>query len=237
MSEKAVAGYMKHSERHEARGNGFKFEPTKGENVAHCVSTRAGSRPTDNFIKVAGRLTTINGHDILKRVYDTSDISPTLDTFSGGNREPKIVASRGRNPENPSDRTKGAPTEQRLEARKDGLTNTITTVQKDNYVAEPVTTRGKDIVGTIRSSIHKPGERNIVKNITDGLGYEGVIEPGLRIRKLTERECWRLMGRSDEDFDKAASVCSRTQLYRQAGNSIVTTVLEAIFKNLLHLDD
>lgn len=52
---------------------------------------------------------------------------------------PKIVdafccASRGRNPENPSDRTVGTPTEQRLEVRQDGLTNTITTVQKDNYV-------------------------------------------------------------------------------------------------------
>ena len=55
----------------------------------------------------------------------------------GGNQELIIVASRGRNPNNPSDRTTGAPTVQRLEPRKDGLTNTITSVQKDNYVAEP----------------------------------------------------------------------------------------------------
>lgn len=54
-----------------------------------------------------------------------------------------------------------------------------------------------------------------------------------RVRRLTPRECWRLMGVSDKDFDKVETVCSRTQLYRQAGNSIVVNVLEAIFKQLL----
>lgn len=54
-----------------------------------------------------------------------------------------------------------------------------------------------------------------------------------RIRKLTPKECWRLMGFSDEDFEKAAAVNSNTQLYAQAGNSIVVNVLEAIFKNMM----
>jgi DNA (cytosine-5)-methyltransferase 1 len=55
----------------------------------------------------------------------------------------------------------------------------------------------------------------------------------LRIRKLTPRECWRLMGFDDEDFEKAAKVNSNSQLYKQAGNSIIVNVLEAIFKQLL----
>lgn len=55
----------------------------------------------------------------------------------------------------------------------------------------------------------------------------------LRIRKLTPRECWRLMGFDDEDFDKAKQVNSDSQLYKQAGNSIVVNVLEEIFKELL----
>ena len=56
---------------------------------------------------------------------------------------------------------------------------------------------------------------------------------GLRIRKLTPLECWRLMGFDDEDFYKAQqSGVSDTQLYKQAGNSIVVNVLEKIFKNL-----
>ena len=55
----------------------------------------------------------------------------------------------------------------------------------------------------------------------------------IRIRKLTPKECWRLMGFSDEDFEKAQKVNSDSQLYRQAGNSIVVPVLESIFKNLM----
>lgn len=49
---------------------------------------------------------------------------------------------------------------------------------------------------------------------------------------LTERECLRLMGVRDTDIDKMAAVNSRTQLYKQAGNSIVTTVLMGIFSQL-----
>ena len=55
---------------------------------------------------------------------------------------------------------------------------------------------------------------------------------GLRIRKLTPKECWRLMGFDDEDFEKAAKVNSNTQLYKQVGNSIVVNVLEVILKEL-----
>ena len=54
----------------------------------------------------------------------------------------------------------------------------------------------------------------------------------LRIRKLTPRECFRLMGFDDEDFEKAEAVNSDTQLYKQAGNSIVVDVLEHLFTNL-----
>lgn len=109
------------------------------------------------------------------------------------NNEPFIVASRGRNPENPSDRTTGSPTEQRLEPNTKGLCNTLTTVQKDNYVCEPL----------------------------------------LRIRKLTPKECFRLMGFDDEDFTKAEAVNSNTQLYKQAGNSIVVPVVEHIISALI----
>lgn len=59
------------------------------------------------------------------------------------------------------------------------------------------------------------------------------INNELRIRKLTPREVWRLMGFDDEDFEKASQVNSNTQLYKQAGNSIVVNVLEAIFKELI----
>jgi DNA (cytosine-5)-methyltransferase 1 len=64
----------------------------------------------------------------------------------------------------------------------------------------------------------------------------GVVNNDLRIRKLTPKECWRLMGFDDEDFEKAEKVNSNTQLYKQAGNSIVVNVLEEILKNLLELN-
>lgn len=59
-----------------------------------------------------------------------------------------------------------------------------------------------------------------------------ILEDG--IRRLTPKECWRLMGFSDDDFAKAEKVNSNSQLYRQAGNSICVPVLEAIFKELFN---
>ena len=58
-----------------------------------------------------------------------------------------------------------------------------------------------------------------------------------KIRKLIPLECWRLMGFDDEDFHKAEKVCSNSQLYKQAGNSIVVDVLVGILGNLLGEDD
>ena len=60
-----------------------------------------------------------------------------------------------------------------------------------------------------------------------------LLKDNLRIRKLTPKECFRLMGFDDEDFEKASQVNSNAQLYKQAGNSIVVQVLEAIFRELL----
>jgi len=66
---------------------------------------------------------------------------------------------------------------------------------------------------------------------TQGNGL-GVVQ-GMKIRKLTPKECWRLMDIRDSDFDKAGAVCSDTQLYKQAGNAIVVGVLEKIFRGLI----
>ena len=67
-----------------------------------------------------------------------------------------------------------------------------------------------------------------------GGGHEvKIMTDKSQIRKLTPLECWRLMGFDDSDFKAAQSVNSNTQLYKQAGNSIVVNVLEAIIGNLL----
>lgn len=305
-------------------------------------------------------------------IYDPNGVCATLSTMQGGNQEPIIVASRGRSPDNPSDRSAGQKLEQRLEPNRQGITNTITSVQKDNYVAEPklefVGAIGdKDIVGdgktlsrncpqgnrvwssdglaisqtatgggigehtglyieptplqrkvcneAIAKGLVEPNDaieytysnarlkeieagfikkqnmkdNNVMSTLkcnpqqigicvdspsgvairtankkgydmaTDGDGVDlsypqsktkrGRVGHGVsktlmgadsmgtvdnyRIRKLTPKECWRLMGFDDADFRKAEQVNSNTQLYKQAGNSIVVNVLEAILKNLL----
>ena len=58
-------------------------------------------------------------------------------------------------------------------------------------------------------------------------------EKKVRIRRLTPKECWLLMGFTTEEYERAKEVKSDTQLYKQAGNSIVVNVLEAIFKEML----
>lgn len=114
-------------------------------------------------------------------VYAPEGIAPTLCAgchgYAMGNileeQEPFIVASRGRNPDNPSDRTTGAPTEQRLEPNFSGCTNTLTSVQKDNYVAEPIIyddynsriSSDQDAINTLTCNCGASAERNGVKII------------------------------------------------------------------------
>lgn len=74
---------------------------------------------------------------------------------------------------------------------------------------------------------------DISQTLTDPKHNKQRLFDGLRIRKLTPKECWRLMGFDDADYERAAQVNSNTQLYKQAGNSIVVNVLEAILRNLL----
>lgn len=204
-------------------------------------------------------------------IYDPNGVCATLSTMQGGNQEPIIVASRGRNPENPSDRSEGQKLEQRLEPNRQGITNTITSVQKDNYVAVLIDDTYKnrepreyeDYSPTLRAGRSGLKVRTANKQWYDlaedgdsvDLAYpksntrRGRVGHGVsktlmgadsmgtvdnyRIRKLTPKECWRLMGFDDADFRKAEQVNSNTQLYKQAGNSIVVNVLEAILENLL----
>lgn len=241
-----------------------------------------------NEIIVIGKMdhTLDNTLESANRIYSKDGICPTIPTCAGGNIQPKIidelktiVAMRGRNPENPSDRTAGAKTEQRLEPNVDGVCNTLTSVQKDNLLLEEkpecinlYDEQGKetsfqdrvyktDKISPAITTSFRPNyavehndtdyEKIKIKQATKQ-GYieckaGGDVSPTLtssnlgvckvesryRIRKLTPKECWRLMGFSDEDFEKAAKVNSNTQLYKQAGNSIVKDVLMAIFRQMI----
>lgn len=92
-----------------------------------------------------------------------------------------------------------------------------------NSISPTITTRVVDSASMVLYS-HKLSERSIIKK-RDELKY-------LSIRRLTEKECWRLMGFDDESFSRAKKKVRNSQLYKQAGNSIVVDVLMAIFKKL-----
>lgn len=92
-----------------------------------------------------------------------------------------------------------------------------------NSISPTITTRVMDSASMILYS-NKLSKRYIIKD-KEELKH-------LSIRRLTEKECWRLMGFDDESFFKAEKVVSNSQLYKQAGNSIVVNVLMAIFEKL-----
>ena len=81
--------------------------------------------------------------------------------------------------------------------------------------------------------IKNKSDPRIMSTLTTQAYNFAVRLPSDAFRVLTPRECWRLMGFSDDDFDKACLVSDEKHLYQQAGNSIVVNVLMAIFKNLL----
>lgn len=242
--------------------------------------------------------------DAFNKKANKSGVCPTLTTRPEGFKTailPVVVAMRGRNPDNPSNRTPGIPLRQRLEVNEKGLSNALTTVQKDNlvmdadyvsrkygefidekgYIPEMFVAYNKqevhDVAPTLTGQCSCPSgssavlklEKPIKVKVATKQGYEeatagdyvnitfpssktkrgrvgkgvaqtltcgdgnAVITENVRIRKLTPRECLRLMGWTDEQIDKIESAkVSSTQQYRQAGNGIVVQVLEAIFKAL-----
>lgn len=223
-----------------------KFESTNRiYDVGGCsptLSTMQGGNQEPKILeaKQLGFMDNGTGKHQSNTVYDENALCPNITTVEGGGTqqikvcESQIVAMRGRNPDNPSDRTAGSLTEQRLEVNMQGTSNCLTSVQKDNLLLE----NNIQKVGQISSNGSQCGtvisDNGISANLVAGThGYANShIATQYRIRKLTPRECGRLMSVSDEDIDKMAAVNSDTQLYKQFGNSIVVDVMCAMFKNL-----
>lgn len=219
LSDKLISLFTNNTIKHKENGNGFAFKPQDGGLLAKTVTTKAGSRIDDNYIE-----------------------------------EPICVAMRGRDPQVlvqkrtefgkqvRKDYEAGKTDLQRkniqqLEPRNDGVTNTITSVQKDNLILEPQLTQIFQLNGSHEATGRVYSANGLCHTITakQGGGHEPKTAIGSRIRRLTPLECWRLQGFPDENFYKAKAVNSDTQLYRQAGNSMTTNVMEAIIDNLIHI--
>ena len=192
--------------------NGFirgkRFRPHDGESkVAYTITTNPGGRATDNFVML-----------------------------------PAVGAIRGRPNGN------GGYT-QKLHVKGEPIVNTITTVQKDNVILVPQATKAGYAAAEVGDGIYtnrmkyKRGvvQKSMIPTLKTSVSDIGVVvtdkDELINIRRLTPRECWRLMGWDDERIDVAfSSGSSETQLYKMAGNSIVVNVLTRIFEAMKFFD-
>lgn len=174
-----------------------------------------------------------------------SPLNGISQTISAGHfNQPKVMVEGpipvrmvGRNPENPKSRKSSEYREQMIEPYENGICGTLTTVQKDNLIFIGAVQDGR-LDNSKNSREYPQGSRvyheeGISQTITaQGAGIggnSGAYQVKNRIRRLTPRECFRLQGFPDS-FD--ISQVSDTQAYKQAGNSIPTTVLMEIMRNL-----
>lgn len=244
LSEERVAKLVAHRERNKAMGNGFGFKIADPDGDAKCVTTRVRDE-NDTLIQV-GTLDE-KGHECIRRVYDPEGASPTVCTSSGGGHLPKIAVYPCLTP----DRLEKRQNDPRF--RPEGADMfTVTCQDRHGVPLEGIPIRNATKEGYLMAQEgdgvdleSRSGRRGTVQEQrTQTLKTSptvGVVD-GMRIRRLTPREVWRLMDFSDEAFDRASEAevkgkrMSETQLYKQAGNSICVGVLAEVIGSAISVD-
>ena len=193
----------------------------------------------DNRVKQLGNIVSTGNWDNPQRgrIYSSEGCSPALNCCGGGGLEPKIVQLGNVNPSgkgmngNVFDENGLAPT---LTTNKgEGNKIAIRQATKKGYIEcelGGVADLSYPESKTRRGRVQENGQ--ICPTITATETGVCRIESPIRIRKLTPKECFRLMGFSDENFEAAEKMVSNSQLYKQAGNSIVVDVLYYILVEL-----
>jgi DNA (cytosine-5)-methyltransferase 1 len=198
--------FINNSLEQESKGNGFRFEPHVKENayLAKTITTRAGGRMDDNFI------------------LDNLQTNESKFTFNTDNMTKIILCNlldMNGDYKGSFDNTQCG----RVYSQK-GLSPTLNTMQ------------GGGLEPKIIDAIYNHREPRVYSETAPTLRSERfglLVSEVFKIRKLTPRECWRLMGFDDTDIQKCINAgISDSQLYKMAGNSIVVNVLSAIFKTL-----
>ena len=214
--------------------NGFvraeRFNPHDIEDeYAFSITTSAGNRATDNFIKV--KEATKKGYDIAIEGDSINLEQPNSQTRRG--RVGKQVAQTLTTSCN-----QGVIDFYNHRVKDDDFIGTLTTNCGNVGHCGCFGVKEKTGIDITWNDVGDTTEisralTTSCRTLSKNQMSTGVLENGIRIRKLTPLECWRLMGFTDEDFEKAEKVNSNTQLYKQAGNSIVKQVLMAIFKQMI----
>lgn len=201
----------------------------KPNQIASTLNANDEKSWVGNFIKV--KSATKNGFEVAENGDSINLSNPNSETRRGRvgkavaqtldcacNQAVMIGAFRGRNPENPKSRESGLPTEQMLEINKEGVSNTLTSVQKDNVVLQ--IRDGRDNRSCLRSG-----------RVSE-IGYKDNS-----IRRLTEIECERLQGFPPNwteygNYDGTIKKIPKTQRYKMLGNAVTVRVVEEIAKRL-----
>lgn len=164
----------------------------------------------------------LNGRNSQRdRVYSDDGLAPTISTKPGGNTEPKIVI-----PVLTPDRAEKRQNGRRF--KEDGEPMfTLTSQDRHGVAIEPT---GFNCVpnGTCNQGIFV----QVSQELTVYAVWYEKYQCYIAIRKLTPRECFRLQGWSDDYFEKAQFVNSDSQLYKQAGNGVTVTVIEAMARKM-----
>ncbi len=220
LSKRMTKFFMHNEQVQKEKGNGFRFGVSDGNIIAKAVTTRAGSRMDDNFIQ-----------------YNNQRANQTIENHKEEIKENSFLDCY-------NDKVLNDGTIPTMTSRISASNNYFLAIKNANSKGYDEATEGDSIDLTYPNSTTRRGRvghqtsrivdnKGIAPTVKENHGTVTATNQALRIRKLTPKECWRLMGFSDEAFDKASKVNSNTQLYKQAGNSIVVNVLEAIFKELL----
>lgn len=231
------------------RGKCFKPHELDDNRVANTIKTTAGSRPEDNYVKRKyDEFIDENGYvPEIFNPYNKTEVKDVAKTITG--ECGSTTSSAAHLIRIPEATKKGyaeasdgdgvyinRPHQKRGVVQKDKIQTIKTTpdvgvvVEKKIKYEEPLEREGWHNMNKI---VLNPDGISTTINAQSNNSLQKIKEPSLRIRKLTPLECWRLMGFDDEDFYKAQGAgISNTQLYKQAGNSIVVNVLEKIFINL-----
>jgi DNA (cytosine-5)-methyltransferase 1 len=254
LSDKMLNFFQENSIKNESKGNGFRFKPKDNESVANAITTLAGNRMDDNFVGTSVRLGGIFDNDKGKHqagsIWSKNALSPTIDTMQGGYRQPMIMIPES-NDKGYAEAYNGdgvyinRPQNKHKSVYKE-LTPTIKTTENDvgvvvnGFYKQALDTSANndvkygDSISAYNQTVDKSGCSPTITTRPEGKKTAILpITQDLRIRKLTPKECWRLMGIDDSYFDKASQVVSKSQLYKQAGNGIVVDVFAHILKELL----
>lgn len=203
-------------------------------------------RESTAVIEQVGNLRKTNsfgGNPQTGRVYSTAGIAPTLNTCGGGDREPKIISARAcLTPDREEKRQNGRRLKDEGEpaftlTSQDRHGVLIRTANKQGYMTAQVGD-GVDLAypdSETRRGRVQPQRSNTLTT-SDNLGVL-VDDETIQIRKLTPRECWRLQGFTDKQFERAAAVNSNSQLYKQAGNAVTVNVVEEIGKHIMKIEN